>query len=448
MHKMQMSLTVAGAFLISLLLCIFVAQALTGALTETRRSVLISALRSTQVSGVGGFHYFYNYSNYDYVTAAGTAGVLLALNILGSLGSVDLGAALSFISSKQDHTGGYEIFYGYDGTPLGDDLGTTYQVVTALKALDALDRINRTLLIDFVLERYNSSSGAFHELVTMAYGRAFAQCAFGIEFRNFLGEVAYATPNVISTFLAVSILKDVDALNLINVTKTLEWVMNDQSLNGGFKPYPYAEPEYLPGWSSLIQNPFDVDADGAGIPYTYAATGILKALGVPYFLDKEKVRDYILSCQFKDGRFMIHKDNALSRRFYYSYYAIVALSNIDMLNRTDEAVSKVENIVLKDQLLMFDSSWPVPMPQSGYGLFMDDEDPLGDTPMAIEILNDTGGLSLLSQPTPRVITSLLNATLISTLTSGLLLLILIITPKAKRAKAPKTGEHAQYTKGS
>lgn len=438
MRKRHMSLAFAGAFLISLFLCTFIIQALTGALTETRRSVLISALSSTQVAGVGGFHYFYNISNFDYVTAPGTAGVLLALNILGALDHVDLDAALRFISSEQDlKEGGYDVIYGYDGTPLGDDLGTSYQVVTALKALNALDRINRTLLVDFVLERYNSSSGAFHELVTMAYGRAFAECAFGIEFRNFLGEVAYAADNVISTFLAVSILKDVDALNLINVTKTLEWVMSDQSTNGGFKPYPHAEPEFLPGWSSLIQNPFDVDRDGAGIPYTYAATGVLKALGFTYLLDKEKVRDYILSCQFEDGRFTIHKDYTFDRMFCYTYYAIVALGNIDMLNETSEAVSKVKNIVLRDQLLVLDNSWPVPMPQSEYGLFMDDGDPLGGTPIAIEILNATGGLSLLSQPTPRVIPSLLNATLVSMLTSGLLLFILIIISKAKRATAPK-----------
>jgi len=117
--------------------------------------------------------------------------------------------------------------------------------------------------------------------------------------------------------------------------------------------------------------------------------------------------------------------------FSHTYYATVALGNIDMLNETSEAVSKVKNIVLRDQLLVLDNSWPVPMPQSEYGLFMDD-DPLGDTPIAIEILNATGGLSLLP--------SLLNATLVSTLTSGLLLFILIIIPKAKRATAPKTGD--------
>jgi len=382
----------------------------------------------------------------EYFNAPATADALLTLKILGALDHVDVDSALRFISSKQHpKEGGFGVFYGYDGTPLGLDLGSTYYVVRVLKSFDALDRINKTLLVDFVLERYSSSSGAFHELLTEAYGREYAMSAFGMEFRNALAPAAYALPNVISTFLAVSILKDVDALSLINATKTLEWVKSCQSSNGGFKPYPYAEFTFLPGWSSLLTNPFDVDREGAGIPYTYAATSILKALGSIDVSDKEAVRDYVLSSQLDDGRFIIHKDWDLSRRLYYTLYAITTLYNINMLDDAKEAVLKVENYILSIQQLKVDNSWPVPMPwshyydrkaysSSPYGLFEASGEPLVETSEAIEILNATESLHLLDQPTPRALASLYNLTLLSALTSGLLLISSLIVMNLKKAK--------------
>lgn len=443
MRRRDMGLVLAGAFLSSILFSAFLAQAFTGTLTESRRSVLINALKGAQVAGVGGFHcFYYTYypSNLDDVFASGTADALLALKVLGALDQVDVDAALRFISSKQDPQGGGYGAYHENGTLLRD-LASTYYVVNALKTLNALDWINRTLLVDFVLNRYNSSSGAFHEPITKVYNRTFAECAFSLEFTNALADVAYAVPNVISTFLAVSILKDIDALNLINVTRTLEWVMSDQASNGGFKPYPYAELESLPGWSSLIQNPFDVDGAGAGIPYTYAATGVLKALGATNLLDKEKLRDYILSCQSEDGRYTIYKDDPFSNILPYTYYAIVGLSNIDMLNRTSEAASKVNDVILGDQLLALDNQWPVQMPQlpsrNQYGLFIDQEDPIEDTVLGVQCLDATGALSLLNQPTPRVFASLLNLTELSALISMLMLLILFVISKTRKSATPK-----------
>jgi prenyltransferase beta subunit len=447
MHKRNVGL-VFGVFLISLLLSTFLTQAFTGTFTESRRSVLISALESAQVPGVGGFHCFYNSTDLGYVDASGTADVLLALKILGAVDQVNEDAALKYISTNQDpQGGGYGVYYE-NGTLL-QDLASTYFVVNDLKALDAVDMINRTLLIDFVLNRYNSSTGAFHEPITNVDGESFAECAFSLEFTNALADVAYAVPNVISTFLAVSILKDVDALNLINVTRTLDWVLSDQASDGGFKPYPFAEPEILPGWSSLIQNPFDVAGDGAGIPYTYAAVGILKALGFTYLLNMEEVRNYILACQTEDGRFTIYEDDPFSNILPYTYYAIVGLSNIDMLNRTSESASKVNDVILGDQLLALDNQWPVQMPQlpphTQYGLFIDQEDPLEDTVLAVQCLNVTGALSLLNQSTPRVYASLLNLMELSALISGLLLLVLLVIPKVRKATAPKTDDYETST---
>lgn len=457
MNKRRVGGVFAGTFLISLLLLVFVAQAFNDVFSEARRSVLICALENSRGIGLSGF--------------VQSSDILLSLKILGIQDGGAVDAALQLISSKQDPVeGGYIGLYGANSTPLGADLASTYYAVHALKALNALNRVNQTLLIDFVLNRHNSSSGAFHELETKAFNRTFAWCGFPMVFHNGVTD-AYAIPNVISSFFAVSILKDINALSRINVTRTLEWVVSDQSSNGGFKPYPYAETEYLPGWSSLIQNPFTVDDAGAGVPYTYAATGILKNLEAADLVDREKARDYVLSCQSWDmydkynyGRFAFYRGDALDTRdFYYTYYAILALSNLGMINETSEAVLRVNDIVLGNQLLGLDNHWPVPMPQDfdttywpastpqhNYGLFLDSSeiDLFEATREGLEILNATGGLSLLNQPTPRTFISLLNITALSALISGLALLVLFVILKIKKGAAPKTDNYATESSGS
>jgi prenyltransferase beta subunit len=445
----------SGAFLASLLLSIAVVQAFSGAFTETRRSVLTNALENCQVTG----------SSVS-IRCIQCGDILTSLKILGVQNSSAVDSALWMISSGQDSVGGGYAGYGYKntGSLLGDDLASTYYAVSALKAFNALDRINQTLLVDFVLNRYNSSSGAFHELTTKVFNQTFAPCNFQIVFHNDLADVAFAIPNVIDTFFGVSILKDLNALSLINVTRTLQWMVSDQVSNGGFGPYPYAEPEYLPGWSSLIQNPFACDDAGAGIPYTYAATGVLKTLGAVDLVDSVKARDYILSCQSGDnGMFAFYYgDTQDTYDFYYTYYAIVALSNLDMLNETSERIQRVNDIVLEEQILGLNSQWPVPTPQDldeeywpnfsshpkhNYGFFLCGDDLLYDTEQGLEVLNATGGLALLNQPTPRVLASRLNLIELSVLVFliPLILLVMIwVIPKARKAWAwtPKTDDHA------
>jgi hypothetical protein len=216
---------------------------------------------------------------------------------------------------------------------------------------------------------------------------------------------------VISTYLAVSTLADLGMLNLINVTKTAEWLMSCQASNAAFKPYPAAGPTSLPGYSSLVTNPFDVDHSGTGVPYTYAAVEALRCIGKLDSLsqnDKESIKEYLLSCQNGGGNFYIHADSD-DWHNRYTYYAVITLRDIGMLDESQEALIDVVTHISDDiyfQELQLDDAFPLPVPRSylsyKYGMFQEwSTDPLEDTFYAVMILNTTGNLGKLDQFTPR-----------------------------------------------
>jgi hypothetical protein len=275
--------------------------------------------------------------------------------------------------------------------------------------------------------------------------------------------MAYAIPNVISTYLGVSILADLEMLDLINGTKTFEWIMSAQASNGAFKPYPSATYTYVPGWSSLISNPFDVDEQGTGVPYTFAAVEALKHLGHLEDLtsaDRDQIAQYLVSCQGVDGNFSIHpsyNDKQLS----YTYYAVTALDDITRLQETEDSISKVtEHVMNNAQLLDLDNSWPVPqsafrnlsllrLASDVYGLFHETStDPIEDTFYAVSILNATGNLALLDQSTPKALQTRLNLVLLSigvaSVTTALFILITIRKQRlAKTNLEKRTGANGK-----
>ena len=418
----------AAAFLSSFLFSLAVVQATSGMITETRKTILVRRLGDLQLDGYGAFHPFRISSAVPYYDESATVASLLTLETLNALDMVDVDSAVLYLSYRQHpRTGGFGTYVLSDDTILPAELFVTSQVIHTLKEIEALSKINQTALKDFVLSRYNQSLGAFSEpIVVGANGRKYAISPFPLGFRTYLDLVAYAIPNVISTFSAVSILADIDALNLINVTKTLDFIMSTRASNGVFKPYPTAKQENLPGWSSLLTNPFDVDSYGTGIPYTYAAIGALESLGRLDVLDqsdKEQITEYVLSCLGQNGDFIIHKDWS-DAESCYTFYAVMTLNYLGTLSQAEQAISKVQNHILETQQLSTGNQWPLPLPKGDiafsegtlYGVFDDrGGDALFDTMRAVRVLNITGSLSLLDQTTPRSMAVLGNMILISAL---------------------------------
>lgn len=411
-----------AAFLICILLSAFIVQNQMQTLSETRRSALVTTLSHVNFESLG-----------DSVVE-----VLVPLELVGGLRAVDAEKGVNLILSKQSVTVGNDTLWGWPSSFYNltvNDLYVPYLITECLKLLGVLDRVNRTALIDVVTSRYNASDGAFHEPIIRgdigAGERNYTVCAFRLNFHGD-SDTAYANSNIISTFLAVLILSDLNALDAINTTKTLSYILSCEAENGAFQPFPGAQQELLPSWSSLIVNPFPVDNHGTGLPYTFAAIGALKALhvNVQSLVDPEKIADYVLSLEepYPHGQLrFLDIPGEIAVLFAYTYYAIKTLQFVNMLGNESAVSSGVAAYTLALQELTFADSWPVPTRQgANYGVFPD-MNVLETTYYAVDILNATNNLHLLDEPTPIVSATWTDLTELSILTSISAAAIVILT---------------------
>lgn len=449
-----------AAFLICLLASAFVVQSQTGILFETRGSALAATLEESRFERGSRPPYFNFAFTGESEDMGSTAWVLSSLMMLGQLGGVDVENGLSLILSEQSLTVGNVTLWGWpcplNGMVNYTDPYVTYSVTESLRLFGALGRVNRTALINAITSMYNESDGGFYQptlRVNVGSGeKDFAFIGFPLDFPELGSFTPYARSNIINTFLAVSILSDLNALDCINTTKTLSFILSCAAENGGFEPFPGAQHEFLPGWSSLIVNPFPVDLSGAGLPYTFAATGALKALGVDLrsAVDPQKIADYVVSCQQlyppweTSIRFLAYPNDSQTPRFAYNYFAIKTLQYVDMLKNETAVSSKLAAYILGWlQDLSYTDSWPLPARKDGtYGLFPD-LSILETTYFAVDILNATNNLRLLDQLTPVASATWFNLIELSILTSALTAAIVILSvlthSRFKAWKSRKTG---------
>jgi len=433
-----------ATFLICLLLSACIVQSQTQIISETRKSALVTTLGHS--------------SSFESLGAFGSAEVLSTLKLIGEFGTFDAEKALNFILSRQSLAVGKNTLWGW---PLPyynltvNDLFVAYVITESLKLVGALGRVNRTALIDVVTSRYNRSDGAFHEPTiegNVGSGEDnFTVCSFPLDFHGD-SDNAFANSNVISTFLAVSILADLGALDVINTTKTISYVLSCEAENGGFQPFPDAWQESPLGWSALIANPFPVDSYGAGLPYTFAAIGSLRALGVNIqgLPNREKITDYVLSLEepYPSGQLrFLDVPGEIGPLFAYTWYAIKTLQYLNMLGNESAVLKGVAAYILNLQELTYVGSWPVPTRQGfNYGAFPD-MNVLETTYSAVDILNATNNLHLLDQPTPIASATWTNLAELSILISASTAAIVVLSVSAhSRLKAWK--RHKEDTQAS
>ena len=445
------------SFLVSLLPSSAFVYLGTNALIETRKSVLVKTLSEAQIEDLGAFHNFFGpslggfWTEQHYVNEAVTVDCLLILKTLNALGSVNVNRAIEYIACKQYQrdtgAGGFGAYFEGDGTFQGCNLYTTYEVVRCLKAFNSLDMINQTLLMDFITKRYNGTIGSFQELITVVDGKEYAHGGFPLPFRSFKSHIAYAMPNIITTYAGVCALKELERLDLINTTKTYEWIMHCQAANGMFKPYPDASYMPLPDWSPLKTNPFEVDRYGTAIPYTFAAISALNALGRLGNIsaeDKQRIKDYIANCQTRGGPVYVHQDYDRWSTSH-TYEAVMILHDLDILNESQIIVNKINEYFQETQMLVLDETSLIPTPGSEeYGLHCSDATPPGDSNYAIAVFNATGNMHLLDQPTPRVQKTWLNlivlSAIITILTGATAIGVLKIQKWRSKPEASETPE--------
>ncbi len=455
MKLKYLAISTFAIFLISLLFSASIIQAQTQILTETRKSAIVKALTQKQLRKWAEFE----------------AMILIIFKILDALKETNITEAIVRIVSQQNVTIDNVTLWGWPAK-FGESL--TYVTnphrintcLTALRLVNALNQVNKEALIEMALSRYNESDGAFHEPVfkiEYSDGRIENRTITGFPLEFYaISDLAYAESNIISTFEWISILAQLNALDKINTTKTLEWILSCKAENGAFKPFPESSPEYLPPWSSLRTNPFYVDRYGTGLAYTYAAISTLKILG--YLKDnnainREKIKEYVFSCLVVTTRdtayFKAHPDDkrgtvGIGAR-QYNYYAVKTLECIGMLEESMSELIRVRKYLLEEyQNLYYRDSWLLPNRlwnatwkentwADVYGLFGGSFTPVQATYYAVLTLNLTKSLHFLNQLTPAALKAWYNLTILSLVISGISVLgILIykeILRKGKNEKA-------------
>jgi hypothetical protein len=429
--QLKYLITPLAILLISILVSASIIQAYTQILTENRKSAIVKALTQSQ---------FRNFAEYN-------ARIIMIFDSLDALEEIDLEEAVSKIVSQQNTTAGNVTLWGWPrmwGITYVVKPDAIYTCLMALNLIGALDHVNKKVLINIALSRYNESDGAFHEpiiQVEWSNGRVENHTIGGLELDFYaMSDLAYAESNIVSTFIWASILAQLDALDKINATKTTEWVLSCIAENGAFGPFPNSYPDSLPPWSSLRANPFYVDRYGTGIAYTYAAISTLKILGHledNNVIDKEKIKEYVLSCQEVTSRdytyFKAHPDDnrwTVGVMRQYTYYAVKTLEHIGMLEESDSVIQKVINFYIKEyQNLQYEDSWPLPNRlwnatwgnttwADVYGLFGGSFLPVHSTYYAVLALNSTKSLNLLNQLTPASLKAWSNLIILSILVCG------------------------------
>lgn len=377
--RIRLRVLIPIVFFASLTISAGTAQLTTGTLTETRKSALVNTLSQMQ-------HWDGTFQDFSTDTQDNLVSTAEAVIILRTLGS-DVNNTIDAEKSKQ---------YIVEHMNLTRDLGIMQKIVLLSEYFNL--ELNRSSIIQFVLSRYNES-GAFYE----PGGR----CYFFMYVRDY--RTAYSNPNIVSTYLAVDILTRLNALEEINVTKTIAWIVSCKT-DSGFKPFPVV----------MDQNPFYIDFNDIGVPYTYCGISALKTLGHldDYISDvaRHNMSSYILQCYdgFQHG-FRIHRDaDSYETELFYSLCAVETLHNLRTLEQTEmmNIIRDIANHLVEEQKMRV-HGWPIPETEGAYGLFYGSEGAITGNYETVRILQLASMLHLLDSATPRAISTILNLVVVS-----------------------------------
>lgn len=354
-----------------------------GVFGETRKNAMVAGLRRLQ-RDEGSFAYDTSAPASFRGEVACTAQAILTLNSLHSLNAINLNNSIEYLINFTDYK---ETYY-------------PSLVAEVLETANTSDRINKTMFIELVLKGHNSTSGGFFEPTRLNdAGKEEAYSYFPIGFRLVSPQFAYQNDNLINTYLAISILDRLGALDTVNVTKTAEWVLKCETTSGGFKPFPNCT------YRGTI---FDVDLNCSGIAFTFCAVETLRMLDHLDQVDKSRIRDYVLSCY--DGGLFYNRQHPAGSSYVetggnYNWWAIKTLADIGALNPNESKILSVVQRILDDQYLHA-SGWPVPTDlEEDYGLIgrLYGDDPMSGTYYSTMMLSEVNS-SLLDDLTPRAVT--------------------------------------------
>ncbi|MHA1617023.1 MAG: prenyltransferase/squalene oxidase repeat-containing protein [Candidatus Njordarchaeales archaeon] len=254
-----------------------------------------------------------------------------------------------------------------------------FLTIRALSLWGAVDRINRTAVIEYVLDRYNETVGGFREIPPP--NKTYAPLWFpGLTDGGYYSELIafyrfFTMPNLLSTSLALGILYYLDALDMINVSKVIEFILACKTEKGFFKPSPYGKPGET----------YPIDVNGTLVPYIYA--GVMSL----YYLDRldllndterENIGEYFIYLGISmDGKMLPGKYITWNREFAFSRAVINlelntlnVIETMGILGLAKEYESWLKKLALRFIYNPFSpaihvpytSAFPIPQPNDHY----------------------------------------------------------------------------------
>jgi subtilisin family serine protease len=264
--------------------------------------------------------------------------VLDLLKELNALYSINQTLASDWLLRCENEIGGFGSFPG-----CGSDLEMTFYAINALRILESESLINSSSFTEFILGtqrpdglwayRGNPSDvqgtyfavcsmaavGLISSLNTTEIGRKLCSCEN--EDKGFWGQfcTAYESEDLRVTNWALCVLNDLNQLDLINRTKTVDWLLSHQTSDGGFT------------------NTLGFESSAFWTYYVLESLDILKALNE---INKTRVVEYLTNCfgWWKTGSILAPEETA-----YYTLMSLDLLDSISNLTRDDIKTGLREN---------------------------------------------------------------------------------------------------------
>ena len=346
----------------------------------------------------------------------------LQRRVSGILGEVRLNAIINWMIDRLDEHG-WKLLWRFSVSPeksvIANNSYYLFLAVQALALWGFAGLVNKTAVIRYVLDRYDNVTGGFRELSVSNTSYApllFPGLTDGASWDEFRGFYKlFGMPNIVSTFLALGILYYLGALDYVNVSKVLEFVLSCKTEDGFFKFLPSGRPGYT----------YPADINSTLVPYIYAGVMSLYFLGRLDMLsdeEREKIGEYFTSFQIPSngklypGRYVqwtrgtVFATRAIMNREANTLSVIELMGMLGLTYEYEEWLRELASRFIVNPFIPalhvpYEPSFPVPKPASSYYYGVaTDEAPIGPVPARLVYCLDLAGIfDVLYILTPRAL---------------------------------------------
>lgn len=288
------------------------------------------------IATYGKTHDVYEYGVSDYLRMSGLYWSVTLLDLCGSLDRLEKSEIAEFVKRNQHESGGFSPSDGHDPHIL-----YTLSALQIVLVYDIIDEINKEKLIEFI-------------------------CSLQQDDGSFAGDI-WGEVDTRFSFCAVAALSLLNALDRIDQEKAVSFVMECMNFDGGFGCVPGAESHSgqiycCVGFLSIMKRLHLINVDLLGwwlaerqlpsgglngrpeklqdVCYSWWVMSSLKILGKLDWINVEKLKEFILSCQDDETGGISDRPGNMSDPFH-TLFGIAGLSLIGAYQKELKPINPV-----------------------------------------------------------------------------------------------------------